>query len=472
MVGIPNLQIAFNDYLGWTHTVNGVQPWTGFEVDLASENSYYYDGAILPITTETITYRVKQVIGYRTETVINEFTIHGQIMARAEGKVLVKRLAGFDDNLRPDAIKQWWDMGRARSLAEFNAVMSQLQVPMFYTIVTTRDDDIMLNFNGWVPKRSYGGTYADWAVPVNGSTSATWWSDVHPWEELPTIINPPSGFVQNANEPPWTATFPVFTLNPDNYPLYVAPPASVAYRPQASMRLISTSYNITFDKFVELKHSCLKESTNHALDNLLSAVAQYGQSDLVFQAAAVLSKWDRHMDTTSSGSDLYEAWIRRSPLTSELYAVPWDPLDPLNTPNTLANPQLAVADLELAAQSLLDRGIALDSQYGDNNHLPYGPFDQRQFLPGNGCSDCFRSSYFFFGVTWGGDSWVSIIEWDENGAHAKAVMGYGNASPGASSADRHVNDQNLLFSNKEMREIWRTIPEILQHLEEHVELFV
>jgi len=105
-------------------------------------------------------------------------------------------LAGFNDLLRPDAIKQWWDMGKAKSLEEFNDAMRQLQVPMFYTVVATRDDDIMLNFNGWVPDRNGLGDWDYWGKAVNGSTSETFWTKVHSWDELPTIINPESGFVQ------------------------------------------------------------------------------------------------------------------------------------------------------------------------------------------------------------------------------------------------------------------------------------
>jgi len=98
--------------------------------------------------------------------------------------------------MRPDALKQWWEMGKAKNLEEFNNVLRMLQIPMFYIITTTRDDDIMLNFNGWVPKRAAGGSWDYWKNPVNGSISSNLWDDCHPWDELPTIINPESGFVQ------------------------------------------------------------------------------------------------------------------------------------------------------------------------------------------------------------------------------------------------------------------------------------
>jgi len=471
LVGIPNLQIAFNDHIGWTHTVNPHRAYTGYVVDLVDADTYLYDGQPLKITRKEDTFRVKLPIGFRTETVVTEFTIHGQIIERSETQVLVKRLAGIDNEVRPDAIKQWWDMGRARNFAQFKQSLHQLQVPMFYVIAASAEDDIMLNHNGWIPKRTHGD-YGYWGRAVNGSTSDTFWTSVHTWDELPTLENPTTGYVQNANEPPWSATLPINTLNWADFPPYMAPTPNMGYRPQASARMMSTNFNITYDRFIELKHSASKEATYHCLDELLKAVDAIGQSEEALAAARVLSAWDRQMDTTSRGSDLFEEWMRVS--GGSIYVNGWSQYDPLNTPNTLANPVQAVADLETAVRNMGVRGVAIDSMYGDNNRLFYGPFKEMGTVPGNGCSDCFRSSYFYFGLSGGGDSYVCIVEWDENGAHARSLMGYGNASPGSGGATRfgHVNDQNSLFSAKQLKEVWRDRTIIEQNLEERITITV
>jgi len=469
LVGIPNLQIAFNDYLGWTHTVNTHQAYTGYYVEAVGEDSYLYDGQVYPIRVEEVTYRVKLPIGYRTETVINEYTLHGQIVGRGEGVLLVKRLAGMDDTPRPDLVKQWWDLCRSRSMEEFKYSMRQLQISMFNTIVASRDDDILYNFNGWVPLRQ-SGDWNYWAEPVNGSTSETFWDQLIPWDDLPSLENPISGYVQNANEPPWTATLPVYTLNPANYPAYIAPGASMGFRPQISTRMMSTNFNITYEQFVTLKHSTGKESATHCLDDLLKAVQDYGSTPEVFEAADVLSSWDRAMDTTSRGSILYEAWISVSPPASQLYLNPWNPSDPLNTPNTLRDPQGAVADLDTAVRNVRLRGIEIDTPYGDVNRLLYDLGEET--LPGNGCSDCFRNAGYSAGVANFGDSYVGVVEWDRNGiVDARTCIGYGNASPGTKGAELgHLYDQNLLFSRKELKTVWMNLRDILPNLEEHVSI--
>lgn len=64
------------------------------------------------------------------------------------------------------------------------------------------------------------GDYEFWSTPVDGSTSTTLLNpiDIHPYEDMVSMTNPPTGWLQNSNEPPWSYTFPV--SDPDQYPNY------------------------------------------------------------------------------------------------------------------------------------------------------------------------------------------------------------------------------------------------------------
>jgi acyl-homoserine-lactone acylase len=63
------------------------------------------------------------------------------------------------------------------------------------------------------------------------------------------------------------------------------------------------------------------------------------------------------------------------------------------------------------------------------------------------------------GVT--GDSYYAVIEFSTP-VHAEALLGYGNWSKLGS---KHVDDQLPLFSNKQMRPVWRARNEIEANLE-------
>lgn len=178
------------------------------------------------------------------------------------------RLAGTD---RPNPLFQWSLMERARSMDEFKDAMRNLQISMFTTIAASHDGDIMASFNGFVPRRS-SGDFAFWNKPVPGNSSLYLWTELHTWDELPRVDNPESGFVQNCNEPPWAHSLPLYQrgANPNEYPPYMSRPPSMGWRPQASVRLLQSKDNLTFDEFSALKHSTLVEFGNHAVVRALT----------------------------------------------------------------------------------------------------------------------------------------------------------------------------------------------------------
>lgn len=479
LIGMPALSIAFNDYLGWTHTVNGGTPYSGFELQLNPENDnqYMYDGRWLDF--EVKEHVIKILLpdgGFREQTIVIEYSVHGKITSRTDGKAMASRIAGVDTTVkRPNTITQWWNMGKARSLEEFNDAMRQLQIPMFYTAVATRDGDIMLNWNGLVPDRGDAQCSRKLSEVriVDGSLSENVWDSVLPWDSLPTVINPPSGFVQNANEPPWSMAAPIGEgrMDPNNYCQYLVSDNNLVprmgYRPQVSWRLMSENNRMTYEKFLELKMSTLKEATNHVLDDLLAAVEEFGGEGLA-EAAKILSQWDRQMDTTSVGSFLFETFLNGAP--SPLYVNPWSPDDPLGTPNTLADPQAAVNALQAAVFTEAILGRSLSTPYGDYNRFPDG--NTGNTVPGNGCADCFRNCYWVLGQPVAGDSFVGVIEFTDQGPKARTSIGYGNASPNSRGGRDlgHANDQAKFFSSKQLREVWRTYEEIVANLEERANI--
>ncbi len=113
-------------------------------------------------------------------------------------------MSGLD---RPGVLKQWWDMAKANDFSEFETALQRLQLPMFTVMYADHEGHIMHLFNGQVPLRDRGD-FAYWSDVIPGDTSDTLWTKIHPYQDLPRIVDPQSGWLQNANDPPWTTTFP------------------------------------------------------------------------------------------------------------------------------------------------------------------------------------------------------------------------------------------------------------------------
>lgn len=459
LVGIPVLAIAFNDHLGWTHTVNTHDGWDAYELTLAS-GGYRFDGKVRAFETEEQSLKVKQDNGkLRSEQLVVRRSIHGPVVTQQDGKAVALRVVGLD---QPGVLEQWWDMARATNLTKFEAALKRLQLPMFTVMYADRDGHIMHLFNGQVPVRSKGD-FEYWEGIIPGDTSTTLWTKTHPYPDLPRAIDPPSGWLQNANDPPWTTTFPP-VLNPDNYPPYVAPRGPMSFRAQRSARMLAEDKRISFQEMVDYKHSTRMELADRLLDDLVPAALKQG-SEIARRAANVLKAWDRKADADSRGAVLFSFWSEEMDLKSA-FSTPWNEDSPRTTPDGLTKPRSAVAALEAAAAKVEAAYGALDVRWGDVFRLRYGNVD----LPANGgpgSLGIFRVLNFapeedgrFKAVD--GDSYIAVIEFS-NPVRAMVLTSYGNATQPRSP---HFSDQLKLFARKQLRQVWRSRKEISAHLAE------
>jgi acyl-homoserine-lactone acylase len=460
LIGLPHLVIAFNDDLGWTHTVNTIDAADLYALTLEGDG-YRFDGAVLPFETSERVIQVRQPDGsLRPERLTVRRSVHGPVVAERPGGALALRVAGLD---QPHMFAQYREMTRARNRVSFEAALARLQIPLFTVLYADRHGQILHVFNGRVPRRATGD-WAYWTSIVRGDTSATLWTDTHAYGELPRVLDPPSGWLQNSNDPPWTTTLP-YAIDPADYPPYMAP-RFLGARSQRSLRMLMERERVSFEELVEDKHSTRAELADRLLDDLVAAARAHGDGD-ARRAADVLLAWDRHAEADSRGAVLFDEFFRsviQTPWPRGLFATPFDPARPLDTPAGFAEPTTAARLLGEAARRVEQQHGALDVPWGDVHRLRGGDLD----LPANGgpgvlgifrvtetspAADGRRVAFF-------GDSYTAAVEFSTP-IRARALMPYGNASQPGSP---HAWDQLELYARKELRPVWRTRAEIEANL--------
>jgi acyl-homoserine-lactone acylase len=464
LVGFPLPNIAFNQYLGWTHTVNTIDTADIYELTLSGDG-YVFDGAVRGFETSQAVIRVRQQDGTHADRPLTiRRSIHGPVVAQRDGRALALRVAGLDAS---QLAEQYWDMLRATDIAQFEATLSRLQLPMFSVVYADRAGNIMHVFNGAVPVRSRGD-WAYWQGVVPGDSSVTLWTQTHPYFGLPRVKNPTSGWLQNANDPPWTTTIP-FAIDPAFFPHYMAPQLPMGFRSQRSARMLAETPRLTLDRMVELKHSTRMEAADHLIQDVVAAARAVGDPD-ARAAADVLERWDRNANAESRGAVLFQAFFRnlmrhRWP-TGSPFEIQWTPRAPLTTPDGLADPRMTVSILSRTAQEVSAAHGSLDVEWGEVHRLRRDTLD----LPANGGPaglGIFRVTDFDPApgdstrlVATGGDSFVAAVEFSQP-LRARAVLAYGNASQPGSP---HRTDQLPLYAAGQLRTVWLTREEVMANL--------
>ena len=254
---------------------------------------------------------------------------------------------------------------RAASLAEFEEALARLQMPFFNVIYADREGHILYLFGGRTPKRPQGDREF-WHGVVPGNTSATLWTETHSYRELPRLLDPPAGWVQNCNDPPWTATLPLL-LDPGKFPSYMAPAPHLDFRQQRSLRMLSEDKSISFEELVSYKHSTRREMADHVLEDLLAAVEAHGGEKTRGAAAGAGGLGPEGGRGKPRGGAVRPVGRRGGggacssrPGRSRIR---WAP------PPALADPPGAVAALERAAGKVLAAHGALDIAWGEVHRL-------------------------------------------------------------------------------------------------------
>jgi acyl-homoserine-lactone acylase len=460
-VGMPFLGVAFGENGGWTHTVNQYDGADLYALTLDGDR-YRFDGGWRQLERSVETLKVRGADGKLTDrALVIERSVHGPIIRREGQKALAIRIAGFDCF---GMLQQYWDMAAAKDVGEFEAASSRLQMPFFNTVYASKKGNIYYLYGGRFPDRKQGD-HAFWGGIIPGDRSEFLWKETLPYSAIPHFRDPPSGFIQNANDPPWASTSPA-ALDPRNFAAHVAPPEIMDWRAQHSLRQILADESISYDELVTMQRSNRLEFADRILPDLLAA-ARDSKDTNVIEAARVLAAWDHATHTESRGAVLFVEWERRMRAYggTSVYATQWNPNHPLATPAGLADPTKAIVFLAEAAVAVKARYGRIDIAFGEANRLRRGTHD----LPASGGPVHLGS----FRATWsapapdgkevisGGDSFVAIVSFGEK-LRATGILPYGNTSREDSP---HTGDQLDLFSKEELRQIYFYPEEVRENTE-------
>ena len=323
------------EVLGWTHTVNYVDVLDVYrlEVDDAEDPKSYTHGdrqRALEVWTESV--RVRTEDGFEDRSFTLRRSHHGPIRRGADGEWYAIAAANVDG---PGTFEQYYRMAKARSLEEFRAALSMRRLAYHNTVYADADGNIFYVYTGAVPERSAG---IDPSRVLDGTDPATDWGETLPLESLPQVLNPTSGWIQNANSSPFWATEGPENPDPTEFPHYLtgethwlAATSPIidadgnGARARRSRQILSSSEGITLDRFAELAMDRHYLAADERLPGLFDEwerfrSAEPDRAEPLAQPIAILREWDRRGAAGSVETTLFTEWllnVLRPPVPAE-----------------------------------------------------------------------------------------------------------------------------------------------------------
>ncbi len=208
---------GFNPHAGWMHTSSGVDSVDEFTQKVARRGNglcYRYGGTCRPMGVRPVTIRYRTANGRLATRNFTTYRTHqGPIVRSTNG-----RWVAFAMMNRPvEALQQSFLRTRASDLQSFMAVAQLKANSSNNTIFADDKGEIAYLHPQFVPRRD---DRFDYTKPVDGSDPETDWGGLHSLTQLPNVIGPPNGWVDNNNNGPWSAAG-AFSPNPAHFPKYM-----------------------------------------------------------------------------------------------------------------------------------------------------------------------------------------------------------------------------------------------------------
>jgi penicillin amidase/acyl-homoserine-lactone acylase len=290
----------------------------------------------------------------------------------------------------------------------------------------------------------------DWKQYLPGNTSDTLWTGYLPFERLPQMLNPASGFFQNCNSTPYRTT-----LGPENPRLVDYSPVfgietSMTNRALRALELFGGDDSITQDEFYKYKFDIAYSEDSEAAKYVKQILdAPPSDDPVVGEAVETLKSWDLRTNPENTGAAIGVLTIQ--PMLDAKH----DGQDP---------PDLMATFIKAAHELKKSHG-RIDVPWGEVNRLRRGKVDVG-LGGGPDVLHAVNGGEFKDGCITGaaGDSYVLIVTWDTEGKVAsRSIHQFGSATLDETSP--HYADQAPLFARCEMKPVWMNESDIRAHLE-------
>ncbi len=452
---------GFNQHCGWMHTSSAADVIDEFaETVVENEGKYYYKYGEeeRPFDVSTVILRYKDGDKMSTKEFTTYRSHHGPIVEELDGKWIAVGL--MEDPL--NALTQSYMRTKAATFEEFNDNMQLRTNSSNNTVYADDQGNIGYYHGNFMPIRD---PKFDYSGVIDGSNPATDWKGLHKIEELVSLHNPESGWLQNCNSTPFTAAAG-FSPSPENYPVYMAPDSENA-RGIHAIRVLEGKTDFTLDGLIAAAYDPYLTGFENLIPSLVKAYEKSSsKSPELAEPIAALKEWDYKFSEQSIPTALAIYWAQE--MMRSVYEesdVRLRQLSLIDYMTTEVAPELKLVALSKAIETLNTDFGTWKTPWGDINRFQRvegainEPFnDQLPSIPIAytssmwGALSAYGSRTYPGTKQWygtGGNSFVAVVEFGDS-LKAKAIVTGGQSGDPSSP---HFNDQAEMYRKGEFRDV-------------------
>ncbi len=443
--GVPIITQGVTPNLGWAQTVNrpDLIDIYALEVDdFDKPKQYKLDGQWEDFDITESEFRVKLWGAFSLpikRPVL--WSNHGPVLSTPTGHYAI-RFSGLQG---VGALQQWYDMGKATNMTEWQAAMAQNHILSFNVIYGDKDGNIGAVYNARMPNRIEG---PDWEDVLPGDRSELIWEGFRPLSDMPQIWNPDCGWVFSANATPFDITDPACNNDKADFSETFGIEDRITNRSRRALKLLVPDRSITREELLSYRADTRYDPESNLMKLVVDLVSQTYDEPILNEAKEVLRNWDGDTTIGSRGAALA--------IITGMRAKGYEYID---------EEMEEVEALKLTAQDLMTRFGRLDPEWGEVNRVQRGDVD----VPVDGAPDVLRAIYADrdgvqkSGVmnAFAGDTHIMVAEWDAAGAlDLASIHQYGAATLDDTSP--HYADQVQLFINGGYKSMPMNLEDVLK----------
>ena len=297
--GVPFMILGHNQSVAWgvTATETDLQDLFVEKLDTRDPQRYETPTGLRPF------YQSTQVIEVKDESNITltlRQSHHGPVIS--DILPALAQLAGNDHVIALSATallpndrtyEAYYNLNRAKDVDQFKQALQDFTSPQVNFVFSDQAGHMAMFSPGHVPIRKSGTGM----VPSPGWQGKMDWDGFIPFAELPGSVNPPSGFIINANN----------KITPPDYPYFITRDWAPGFRASRITELLKLAKTQTIDYSISIQKDTNSTMANELLPLMLNVVPPEGVQSTLHH---MLSEWNGDMSKERPEPLIFTTWLR------------------------------------------------------------------------------------------------------------------------------------------------------------------